>query len=104
MGFMRDLWNFLVWPEGEAVTPPLLAPTSLSEVWDDMQQEITRIKPNLAMEWRKMFYEDPYAAGIWLDGHFPIPGGWGHHLIMDGPRILRHCYPSHGPVDPSHCP
>lgn len=102
MGFLRDLWNFLVWPEGETYTSPPLQPNSVSELRDDMQQEITRIKPNLAMEWRRL---DLYAdGGQWLDDHFPIPGGWGNQLIMDAPRILRDCYPSRGPVDPNHCP
>lgn len=105
MGLFRKLYEMLSYVDpGERLRPPPLSPASVSELFDDMQQEITRVKPLLAMEWRKLYYEDPYEAGHWLDANFPIPGGWGHHLITDGPRIMRGCYPSYGPVDPSLCP
>lgn len=50
-----------------------------------------RAGQEIADEWNAIQFFDE--SGLWLDAHFPIPGGWINQEITSSPATLKEFYP-----------
>lgn len=64
------------------------------EAYVEINEHVAAVRPDLVAE-AKSYSTKPVADfSIFLDAHFPIPGGWSTQTVDTAPQVLKDHYPA----------